>query len=132
MKVDKLGRTPLHYVAIDHPKENHAAEIQKLVAEGCDPNLQDKNGWTALHVAAQESSLEAVKTLLASGAAVDVTDANGNTPLSTAVFNSKGEGSVILALLEAGADADKKNHHDVSPRSLAEMIANYDVKTFFQ
>ena len=132
MKADKLGRTPLHYVAVDFPQERHSAEIARLIAEGCDPNQQDKNEWTPLHFAAQEYSLEAVKALLAVGAVVDAVDSNGNTPLSNAVFNSKGEGSVILALLEAGADPDKKNHHGVSPRELAETIDNYDNKRFFK
>jgi uncharacterized protein len=132
MKTDKLGRTRLHYVVIDLPKEKHSQEIARLVSEGYNPNQADRNGWTPLHFAAQECSLEAVKALLALGVDIDAQDSNGNTPLSNAVFGYTGEGSVVMALLEAGADPEKRNFHGVSPRSLANTIANYDVRKFFQ
>jgi ankyrin repeat protein len=119
MKADKLGRTALHYVAVDLPKEKHSQEIARLISEGCDPNQKDKNGWTSLHFAAQEGSLEAVHALLERGADIDVQDSSGNTPLSEAVFRYTGDGGVVLALLKAGADPEKKNAHGVSPRSLA-------------
>ncbi len=132
MKTDNLGRTELHYVAIDFPREKHSQEITRLVAEGYDPNQKDKNGWTALHFASQEQSLEATKVLLALGANVNATDSQGNTPLWRAVFNCRGQGEVINALLEAGADADKKNDHGISPRDLANKIANYNIAKFLK
>jgi ankyrin repeat protein len=132
MNTGKFGRTELHYVAVDLPKEKHSQEIVRLVAEGCDPNQADKNGWTPLHVAAQECSLEAVQALLAVGANIDAQDSDGNTPLSNAVFRYTGDGSVVAVLLESGADAERSNFHGVSPRSLANTIANYDVRKFFK
>lgn len=66
--------------------------------------------------------------LIAKGALVDLKDGHGNTPLSKAVFNSRGRGDLIKLLLDAGADPDSENTYGMSPRGLAEMIANFDVK----
>jgi len=71
-----------------------------------------------------------VKYLLEAGAEVDAKDSFGNTALHRAVFESEGRGEVIKALLDAGADQYVKNNYGVSPRSLAETIANYDVLPF--
>jgi ankyrin repeat protein len=125
--VDEYGRTPLHYAAGD----GDAGAAQQLLAAGADPNLQDDDGWSPLHFAAQASSAPVAQLLLAAGAQVDSRDSWGNTPLAKAVFNSRGDGSLILVLRAAGANPTALNHHGVSPLSLARTIANYDVAQFF-
>ncbi len=125
--VDEYGRTPLHYAALD----GDAGELEPLLGAGADPNAQDDNGWSALHFAAQARCVACVRALLAAGAEVDLRDSHGNTPLSTAVFNSRGDGSVIAVLREAGADPRRPNDHGVSPVTLARTIANVDVARFF-
>lgn len=132
MKTDKLGRSPLHYVALDYEKGRQSMEIVRLVQEGYECNQQDKNGWTPLHFATQENSLEAVEALIRAGADVDIVDEHGNTPLWRAVFSSKGNGEVIKALLKAGANPNRPNLHGVSPQGLAGTIANYDLEPFFR
>lgn len=129
--MDKLGRTKLHYVAIDTAPEQQAEETARLIQDGYDPNAQDKQGWTPLHFAAQEWSEAAARVLLDNGALVDPADNNGNTPLARAVFAYRGRGELIRLLLQAGANPDTSNNHGVSPRSLAKTIANYDVAQFF-
>jgi hypothetical protein len=59
-------------------------------------------------------------------------DAYGNTPLWRAVSTSGGQGRVVGHLLAAGADPDLANRAGVSPRQLAERIANYDVRSSFR
>jgi uncharacterized protein len=125
--VDAYGRVPLHNAVIDG---NFEAVIG-LLESGADANAQDDNGWAPLHFAAQANAAEAVKRLLASGARPDIRDANGNTPLHNAVFNSRGAGDVIALLRHAGADPSAQNAHGVSPHSLAQTIANYDVAQYF-
>lgn len=102
-----------------------------LIKQGHDVNLGDKAGWTPLHFAAQANSVDCARILLDSGAMVDAEDSNGNTSLSTAVFNSKGQGDLIVFLLSKGADPEKKNHHGQSSIGLAQIIANYDLLQFF-
>lgn len=69
--------------------------------------------------------------LIAAGAVVDVVNVYGNTPLGMTVYFSQRRGEVIELLLAAGADLDRENRAGVSPRALAERIANYDVPRFF-
>lgn len=121
---DRLGRTAVHYAAVDGDVDGLRV---LLVAEGADPGAADIEGWTPLHFAAQARAPLAVEVLLAAGATVDATDRHGNAPLWRAVFCSRGEGTVIRLLLDAGADPDRVNAHGASPRTLAGRIANYDV-----
>lgn len=125
--VDGLGRTALQYAAVD----GDSRRVEELLRAGADPDAQDDNGWTALHFAAQARSLSCVQALLQAGAAVELRDSHGNTALSTAVFNSRGDGAIISALREAGADPRAANNHGVLPVRLARTIANYDVAQFF-
>ncbi|MBX3386822.1 MAG: ankyrin repeat domain-containing protein [Phycisphaeraceae bacterium] len=125
--IDRLGRTPLHYAALD----GDDTLIQRLLTDGLDPNLADDNGWTPLHFACQSSSAKAVRALLDAGANVNAMDLNGNSPLFRAVFESRGRGEVIALLRSSGADPHQTNGHGVSPVMLARSIANHDARQFF-
>lgn len=126
--VDRGGRSPLMNAAISCSLEC----VRVLITAGASVNLKDKAGWTALHFAAQENAAAIVGELLKAGADVDAGDENGNTPLSNAVFYYRGDAETVTPLLAAGAQPDKENLHGISPRALAESIANYDVRKFFR
>jgi ankyrin repeat protein len=125
--VDGYGRTPLHYAAADGNTE----DAVKYLKAGANPNLQDDNGWSPLHFAAQAVSVDVTRALLEAGSDIELKDSYGNTPLLQAVFSSRGNGSVIKLLREAGANPHVANDSGVSPVSLARTIANYDVAQFF-
>ena len=55
-------------------------------------------------------------------------DVYGNTALWRAAFESRGQGAMLKLLLAHGANPDQPNHSGMSPRQLAETIANFDVK----
>jgi uncharacterized protein len=126
--LDREGRSDLHYAA----RDGNLAEVELLLAQGADVNLQDKQGWAPLHFAAQASSVDVARYLVKHGATVDLEDTFGNTPLARATFASKGDGSVIRALRDAGADPMRKNKHGVSEVSLARSVANHDVAQYFK
>jgi uncharacterized protein len=105
--------------------------VTLLLQSKANPDVQDKNGFSALHFAAQDFRALAAKALLHAGAQVDLKDRFGNTALWRSVFNSRGRGEIIEMLLKNGADRLVKNNSDVSPIDLAQTIANYDVKQFF-
>lgn len=127
-ELDEFGRSELHYASVDKDSEN----TMRLIADGADVNLADRNNWTPLHFAAQSFSFEIARALLNAGATVDVRDNNGNTPLSTAVFNcGDQDGSVIALLRSAGANPYAENEYGVSPLNLARTIGNYDVAKYF-
>ena len=119
---------PLHFAARDGDLD----EVRRLSQSPEVVSVRDSDGFTALHFAAMESQAEVVSILVAVGAEVDARDRWGNTPLWRAVFNSRGHGETVLALLAAGADPDLANKSGVSPRALADKIANYDVRQFFE
>lgn len=113
---------------LDAVIDGEEKRIAFLLASGADPNVADTAGWTALHFAAQRQDVEQIQMLLQAGAHVDPADDNGNTPLFRAVFSFRGNPGALQALKAAGADVDRLNKHGASPRSLAESIANYNVK----
>ena len=124
---DSGGRSVLSLVV------NHGDEtlLQWLLAKGPALDQQDRNGWTALHFAAQAYAVDMAALLLAAGTQVDVPDAYGNTALWRAAFESRGQGAMLKLLLAHGANPNQPNHSGMSPRQLAETIANFDVKQFF-
>jgi hypothetical protein len=124
--LDRAGRSALHDAVVWNPHE-----VPYLIRSGADVNLKDANGYTPLHFAAQEQSVEITRLLLDAGAKVDERDHHGNTPLSNAVFHYRGDGSLIELLRERGADPFAKNNYGSSPVELARSIANYDVAKFF-
>ena len=54
-------------------------EIKELVRKGVDVNAKNKNGWTALMVAAITEHIGVIRMLLEAGANKEATDRNDNT-----------------------------------------------------
>ena len=124
---DSLGRTPLMHAVL----QGKDTEVKQLIKSGVDINVQDNNGFSALHFAAQDNQLASLRLLVEAGALIDTPNKFGNTPLFIATFNSKGRGEIIQLLLKNGADRDYKNKSGVSPIDLAHTTENYNVKQFF-
>jgi ankyrin repeat protein len=116
--VDEYGRTPLHNLIVPFEGDIDLQEMKRLIDAGADPNAQDDNGWTPLHIAAQESSLDAVRLLLDAGANPNVRNSGGQTPLSPA-FHFSCDIRIMDALLDAGADPFAKNKNGVSIAEVA-------------
>jgi ankyrin repeat protein len=102
-----------------------------LIARGDNADVRIEQGYTLLHLAAQQRTCDIARELLDHGAAVDPMDSYGNTPLWVAVFNSKGEGDLIELLLARGADPYHLNRSGRTPIDLARLIASSDVARFF-
>ena len=126
-KLDRAGRSPLHYAAAD----GNVREIARLVRSGADPNLRDKGGYTPLHFAAQDQQAAAANLLLELGARLEERDEHGNTPLSSAVFYYRGDGETIRLLRKHGADPFAKNNHGISPIQIAREDDNPERAKFF-
>jgi ankyrin repeat protein len=82
-----------------------AAEIEKLIANGERPNIQDANSRTPLHVAAFRKHYEAVRTLLRLGANPNARDLQGFDILTLAAVNNDIE--LLKIALAGGADPRK-------------------------
>lgn len=90
---------------------NDLAGVQKTVMEFPDsPSWQNKDGMTALMLAAQEGAREAAWVLArADNADVNARNENGSTALMYAAFN--GKASVAEVLLGAGAKINQSNNN---------------------
>ncbi len=126
-EVDKAGRTALLYATAASDQDL----MDILLQAGADPNIGDSEGWAALHFAAQNQWETGIRSLVEYGAKIDLPDKHGNPPLFRAVFAYRGAGNAVALLLALGASPSLKNRHGVSPRDLAETIANYDSRKFF-
>ncbi|XP_065346583.1 serine/threonine-protein phosphatase 6 regulatory ankyrin repeat subunit B-like [Cloeon dipterum] len=97
-----FGNTPLHHAAL----ANYPEIIEMLVNHGADVNLQNKNGWTALHLAARHNP-ELSQTLLDHGADVNSKHNDGWTALH---FVTQHNPELSQTLLDHGADVNSKDN----------------------
>ncbi|KAH8668990.1 ankyrin repeat-containing domain protein [Xylariales sp. PMI_506] len=103
---DKYRRgTALHFaVAHDQP-----LAVECLIKHGVDLDATDTAGQTALHVClGKHMGLQTLRLLLAAGADVNKLIL-GATPLMQSVVT--GDVDVVRAVLDAGADLEKRNGH---------------------
>jgi hypothetical protein len=82
-----------------------AREAEDLLKDGADAGTRNKNGWTALMMAARfNENPGVIDVLLKAGPDLNARQQNGWTALMYAA-RSNGNPSVVTALLGAGADA---------------------------
>lgn len=92
-------------------KEGDLATVRKLISKGASVNAQDKNGLSALYLAASCGHLEVVKELIQQVDDVD-SMSNDNTPLMIAAYG--GHLAVVNLLIEAGADVNARGKYGLT------------------
>jgi ankyrin repeat protein len=104
--------TPVEIAAkVEKDEEKVTLEAAKLaLALGSDVNSVNRNGDSALHLAATQGLVTVVQFLADYGAALDVKNKRGLTPLGAALQRQRGEGGVTIAddRREAAAQLLKK------------------------
>jgi serine/threonine-protein phosphatase 6 regulatory ankyrin repeat subunit B len=86
--------------------------VEKLLARGADVNLQDNDGDTALHGAAESGNVEIVRLLLSKDAKLDVKNKQGGTPLMWAAARGNEEAAALL--LSQSADPSLKDNDGIT------------------
>ena len=132
------GSTPFMRAA----QAGDLAMMRLLIDRGADPRLTQKNGTTALMLAAsgrsagedddggapdQSGAAQAIDLCLELGLDIHATAANGDTALHRAVAN--GAVPAVRRLLDRGADPQAKNTRGESPLDLAAGIRTADAKS---
>jgi uncharacterized protein len=112
-------------------KNGDAPTIRLLLEHGANPNAVQKNGTTALMLAAglgrgtgaftkdyatEAELLESVRVLVAAGADVNAVDDKGETPLH---FGAQASDDIVRFLAEKGAKLDVKDHKGRTPVEMA-------------
>ena len=101
---------------IDGKKE----KVKELLKLGVDPNIQDRNGGTALIYAARTRGyIDIVKILLENGADPNIQDNDGVTALMLASVERYPK--IIKLLLENGADPNIQDDEGVTALMLAAL-----------
>ena len=102
----KLAGNELGVLLCQAASGNNLAEIKRLVNNGVDPNEDDYDGRTAMHLAASEGHMEILEYLMSIKANIMCRDRFGGTPLEDAVrhnFEMRNAESVQKLLREHGA-----------------------------
>jgi uncharacterized protein len=77
------------------------------------PTSYANGGFTALHFAAREGEVEAVRQLVAAGADIDARAADGKSALALAIYNGHYDAAELL--IEAGADVNAADAERFTP-----------------
>ena len=105
----------------DAMKTGDGEKLRRLLKEGIDPNLQNRFGKTALHLATLKGWGSLMEDLLNSAADIEVVDNSGRTALHFAT--RRGDEAIVQILLKRGADADAMDDKGQSPAMLARLLA---------
>lgn len=100
--------------------DNDFEAFKKLAKELDDINIQNKYGWTLLHISIRRDRTDMVNFLLDNGADINKTDGVGWTPLMEAIMDDKP--SLCKLLVEKGADKSIANARGVTAPMLAQKF----------
>lgn len=112
-------------------KSGDTATLNKLLAQGIDPNLHDETGISSLEWAAAKGHLAAVKALLNAHATVDGASTEEKyTPLMRAA--NFGHKDVVALLIANGADVNARTRSGYTPLDFAVLENHRDVVAFLK
>ena len=123
--LDKMGRDKMHYriAHINNSIMENKEEVLREMKNIGNPNFQDNQGVSYLHMACQAHSLEAIRILLELGANPNINDNRGFSPITSALGSINNTNGAILSLmLQYGLDLKKMEGN----QTLKEWIEMFD------
>lgn len=109
-------KNPLLILIVHGENEESVALALRL---GADIEIQDKEGFTALHTSCYLGNQPITKLLLNNKANLEAIDNEGSTPLMMSARGSSSNIDLFKFLLECGANASAKNKNRLGARELA-------------
>ncbi|XP_016487186.2 uncharacterized protein LOC107807340 isoform X2 [Nicotiana tabacum] len=125
-ELDKISTekwNPLHTFAL----AGQIRFMDRLLEEGLDIDVVDKDGVTPLHYAVQVGAMQTVKLLIKYKVDVNVADNEGWTPLHVAMQSRNRD--IAKILLVSGADKYRKNKDGNTPLDLS-LCYGKDFKSY--
>ena len=101
--------------------DNNFDKFKEMVSELDDINIQNKYGWTLLHVTIRRDRRDMVTYLLNNNADINKIDGVGWTPLMEAIMDDMPE--LVRVLVDAGADKTIANQRGATAMMLAQKFA---------
>jgi len=115
---------------IEAAKYGNLNRIIELIREGFDINLQNRGGYTPLHIAIIYGQLGIVNTLIYAGADVNLPNYFENTPLHFAA-GARGATNnhldIVNVLITLGADVNLPNNNNNTPLHIAATNNHLDI-----
>jgi len=111
---------------VDEKGSDHLGVVKYLLEHGANPSLSDKNGETALTIAAAYGRVEVMKALVAAGA--DIKSAEGEGAKACRESLQENRHSSLQTLLDLGANPNWKLDNDY-PALIYAIEIRQDVKT---
>lgn len=102
-----------------------AGTVQRLLADGVNPQQLDEKDRTGLIVAAMTGQMQIFAILVKAGARLDVPDPLGNTPLHYAAERDQIEMVKLMLALHAPVDAENRNGQ--TPLMMAASKGNTEI-----
>ncbi|KAI6752490.1 hypothetical protein HG530_013859 [Fusarium avenaceum] len=133
----RLGWNSITRMIAAHGETVHGIHLQEAAASGSvttvamllnyghDPNHRNRDGWSAIHLAAEEGHPVIVRLLMEAGADPNALSSYGTSPLHCAA--NGGHVSIVRLLLQAEVDALKSTCHGWTALHHATYMGHSDV-----
>ena len=109
--------------------KNDLELFNAMLEDGMDVNMQNKYGWTPLHIAIRRDRREMVEKLLEKGADINKVDGVGWTPLMEAIMDDKPE--LCEYLVNKGADKSIANQRGATAAMLVQKFGRTSMMHLF-
>ncbi len=103
--------------------------IKEMIAGGFDLNKRDKDGWTALMLAALNNHRVTSKTLIEAGADLNIADPLGMTALMAA--SVAGNKPLVAFMVKSGADIEQEDTVGETAEYMAEQAGHVTIARYF-
>ena len=108
---------------------NDLDALKEQIDSGADVNLQNKYGWTLLHITIRRDRRDMVAYLLEKGADINHIDGVGWTPLMEAVMDDMDE--LCKFLIDKGADTSIANQRGATAAMLVQKFGRASMAKYF-
>jgi len=105
--------------------DNDFDTFKSMVEELDNINIQNKYGWTLLHITIRRDRRDMVAYLLENGADINMTDGVGWTPLMEAIMDNMT--TLVKTLVDAGADKTIANQRGATAPMLTQKFGRSDM-----